>query len=172
VTDKPKYYVYLLIDPRTDRPFYVGKGCRDRMYQHRAEATAYRKTGVCINEIKCLTINNIIGSGNHIVYRIDSRHEESDSALARERELIQSMDGLTNKAMNPHEQVPSSFIWLLSRILLSPTVELIADFYARYPARAMARVPNNSIVRLWTLPARALKRALEVESETQAESMT
>lgn len=29
-----KYYVYTLIDPRTDQIFYVGKGCGARMYRH------------------------------------------------------------------------------------------------------------------------------------------
>ena len=28
------FYVYLLIDPRDDFPFYVGKGCKDRAKQH------------------------------------------------------------------------------------------------------------------------------------------
>lgn len=28
------YYCYVLIDPRTDTPFYVGKGKRNRMYRH------------------------------------------------------------------------------------------------------------------------------------------
>jgi hypothetical protein len=29
------YYLYVLIDPRSGEPFYVGKGCGNRMYQHR-----------------------------------------------------------------------------------------------------------------------------------------
>jgi len=33
IMDK-KYYVYILIDPRDDQPFYVGKGQDDRMYRH------------------------------------------------------------------------------------------------------------------------------------------
>jgi hypothetical protein len=28
------YYVYLYIDPRTDKPFYVGKGQKDRVLAH------------------------------------------------------------------------------------------------------------------------------------------
>lgn len=30
----PKFYTYLLIDPRTDTPFYIGKGTGERMYWH------------------------------------------------------------------------------------------------------------------------------------------
>jgi hypothetical protein len=28
------YYLYVISDPRTGKPLYVGKGCRDRMTQH------------------------------------------------------------------------------------------------------------------------------------------
>ena len=41
VTDKIGYYVYLLIDPRDNAVFYVGKGMGDRCFSHIAEA---RKT--------------------------------------------------------------------------------------------------------------------------------
>ena len=33
----PVYYVYMLMDPRTDTPFYVGKGKKQRHKQHLAE---------------------------------------------------------------------------------------------------------------------------------------
>lgn len=32
--EKLNYYVYLLIDPRTDKVFYVGKGCGNRINHH------------------------------------------------------------------------------------------------------------------------------------------
>lgn len=35
-----KFYVYALIDPRTDRPFYVGKGKDERAYHHLRETYA------------------------------------------------------------------------------------------------------------------------------------
>lgn len=37
IKPKTKFYVYLLIDPRNDRVFYVGKGCKkkDGSYRHR-----------------------------------------------------------------------------------------------------------------------------------------
>jgi hypothetical protein len=41
VDEKLRAYVYLLIDPRTGRPFYVGRGRGDRCYRHvRAARTA------------------------------------------------------------------------------------------------------------------------------------
>jgi hypothetical protein len=41
VAEKLSYYVYLLIDPRNEKPFYVGKGIGDRCFAHIDEA---RKT--------------------------------------------------------------------------------------------------------------------------------
>jgi hypothetical protein len=37
------YYVYLYIDPRTDKPFYVGKGQGGRALSHLSEAAESRK---------------------------------------------------------------------------------------------------------------------------------
>lgn len=36
--DGLKYYVYILIDPRNNKIFYVGKGCGNRIFQHVNEA--------------------------------------------------------------------------------------------------------------------------------------
>lgn len=38
VEAKLQYYVYALVDPRTDQIFYVGKGVGNRVFQHIAEA--------------------------------------------------------------------------------------------------------------------------------------
>lgn len=47
-----EYYVYALIDPRTNQPFYIGKGKGNRMYHHLKDyTTGVRKLNV-INEIR------------------------------------------------------------------------------------------------------------------------
>lgn len=38
VESKLQYYVYALVDPRTDQIFYVGKGVGNRVFQHIADA--------------------------------------------------------------------------------------------------------------------------------------
>jgi hypothetical protein len=38
VAEQLHYYVYLLIDPRNEKPFYVGKGSGDRCFAHVEEA--------------------------------------------------------------------------------------------------------------------------------------
>ncbi len=53
--DRIGYYVYLLVDSRDNKIFYVGKGRGDRVFQHEIEAeTEERDSAKCnkINEIK------------------------------------------------------------------------------------------------------------------------
>lgn len=56
-----KYYVYELIDPTNNRPFYVGKGHGARIYAHLYEAK--RTPDKWNNALKCERINSIISKG-------------------------------------------------------------------------------------------------------------
>ncbi len=38
------HYVYMYVDPRTDRPFYVGKGCGNRCFSHLKASDASEKS--------------------------------------------------------------------------------------------------------------------------------
>ena len=38
--EEQTYYVYLLIDPRSGEPFYIGKGCGSRVTRHYYNWTA------------------------------------------------------------------------------------------------------------------------------------
>ncbi len=53
------YYVYLLMDPRYDSPFYVGKGKGNRAFQHFKEW----KAGKIVNQEKFDRIGEIVGCG-------------------------------------------------------------------------------------------------------------
>jgi len=88
---KEKYYVYFLIDPFDMSIFYVGKGTGRRMFAHcRAKND--------VNRIKSSRINKIKNSGNSVIERIFSLHEDESDALSVERLLIKrlSESGLTN----------------------------------------------------------------------------
>ena len=56
-----EYYVYELIDPRNQKPFYVGKGKKNRIHYHERESLK----GVCSE--KCNKIRDIHNSGLNIV---------------------------------------------------------------------------------------------------------
>lgn len=55
VARKLGYYVYLLTDPRSDRPFYVGKGKGRRLLDHLSDVSKSRKRAV-LNELDRLRI--------------------------------------------------------------------------------------------------------------------
>jgi hypothetical protein len=51
VASRLKYYVYLYVDPRDGRVFYVGKGKGQRALSHLSDPTAGEKTGL-IRELR------------------------------------------------------------------------------------------------------------------------
>lgn len=88
------YYVYLLINPITDRVIYVGKGIRNRSRQHAREA----KAGVVNNGAKFKAINEVHASGREVEIAYCPAESEA-LAYKHERELIDSLkeEGITNK---------------------------------------------------------------------------
>ena len=86
------FYVYELIDPRTKKVFYIGKGTRDRIHQHEREAA--RGT----HSRKCDMIRNILNAGlqvgKNVVQRFASEQEAYDFETARIGEI--GLENLTN----------------------------------------------------------------------------
>ena len=85
------YYVYLYIDPRDDRPFYVGKGQGDRALSHLSEAAESRK---------CARVAELRAEGKEP--RIDIlAHElrDEETAFRIEAAVIDlfGLDALTNE---------------------------------------------------------------------------
>jgi hypothetical protein len=62
-----KYYVYQLTDPRTGRPFYVGKGKNRRAWWHVETARKGRSTG---NRAKETRIADIHAAGLEVTVEI------------------------------------------------------------------------------------------------------
>lgn len=60
------YYVYMLKDPRDDKPFYVGKGCGNRVFQHVDDAL----NNPHVNTDKFDKIREIDASGNVVQHLI------------------------------------------------------------------------------------------------------
>jgi hypothetical protein len=80
-------YVYIYFDPRTGKPFYVGKGSGDRLYYH-----LYETKENTINGRKYNKIQKIIRETGQIPIIIVYAHGLSDDdAYALETQLIQSI---------------------------------------------------------------------------------
>lgn len=85
------FYVYVLIDPRDDNVFYVGKGMNRRWADHLQEWRA----GSVSNSRKFERIGAIVNSGHEIVARCVESALTETKALFIERYLIETI-GLAN----------------------------------------------------------------------------
>lgn len=101
VAEHLKYYVYRLIDPRNGETFYVGKGKRDRIFQHALGALANVEKGENEDAIvlKHQRIKDIRAAGLEVAHVIH-RHGITSPEVAYEVEaaLIEAYPGLTNIA--------------------------------------------------------------------------
>ena len=88
------FYVYLLIDSRDKKIFYVGKGKGKRMHAHVVETTH----GRIMNSAKSDKINEILGSGAEVLERVIFTTKKESVAFTVERFLIDRLKehGLTN----------------------------------------------------------------------------
>ena len=78
------YYVYELIDPRVNFPFYVGKGKNDRVYFHLSEKSRAKTD----NERKFNKIQKIRKEGYEPEIKIVKYFENEDDAYDYEEQLI------------------------------------------------------------------------------------
>lgn len=85
------YYVYVLRRP-DGRPFYVGKGTLDRVFQHENEAR--HPNGRLNNAHKLNVIRSIWRSGGSVGYEIDFWSDDPGAAYERETALIVSLGRL------------------------------------------------------------------------------
>ena len=68
------YYTYLLIDPRNNLPFYVGKGKGNRCYAHKDEAVYYKNR----KSLKLSKIRSILKDGfDPIVKKVEENVSDS-----------------------------------------------------------------------------------------------
>jgi hypothetical protein len=76
-----KYYVYELIDPNTKQPFYVGKGCGNRVKD-------YYKFDLRVTKATQVVIESIRLQGKEIESKIVAENLSEDEALDLESQLI------------------------------------------------------------------------------------
>lgn len=92
---RKKYYVYQLLDPRTNEPFYIGKGCGDRMYRHVwciGSESKKKRT----NPIKNKYIRQLLEQNLQPGYKVDYFSTE-EQAYQHEAELILKLGRIKDK---------------------------------------------------------------------------
>ena len=90
-----KFYVYALIDPRTNEPFYIGKGKDNRVYEHVKSAIKSDKASDKLDRIR-----EIRDSG-HKVKHIIARHGlTEDESFKIESSLIDFMNYFSSSLTN------------------------------------------------------------------------
>lgn len=105
-----RWYVYLLCDPDTEQPFYVGKGTRDRMYSHER-----LKTGDQHNKEKRQIIQDIIERGKQVLVKKIAEFDDEHDAYVYEFSLIclyaQSLSNMVYTGKNHvKKEIPDGFI--------------------------------------------------------------
>lgn len=89
-----EYYVYLLVDPRTNQPFYIGKGKGNRVFAHKQAALTRLKEMDALAEdetkqtLKIQTINEILAADLTVSSYIVSYGLTQAQAFASENALI------------------------------------------------------------------------------------
>lgn len=103
------FYVYELIDPRTSKPFYVGKGKGDRSAQHEKEARR-GKSGP-----KCERIREIWSAGLQVKCNIVAKYSDEDDAYIAEALHIDrlGLENLTNLIPGGSGAIAGPFKWTL-----------------------------------------------------------
>lgn len=90
-----KYYVYYLIDPETQQPFYVGKGHKNRYLSHEKEANLPVLKQK--NPLKCAFIKEIWKRGQSVQYKFEYCVNENQ-AYDLEIKTIKQLGRINNKS--------------------------------------------------------------------------
>jgi len=91
-----KFYVYFLIDPSTNEPFYVGKGCNNRDKQHLKEAKKPQKQWS--NSLKCRRINTIHALGHSVIITRLVQNLNEEEAYKIESQYIAEYGRIINNS--------------------------------------------------------------------------
>lgn len=97
VDEKLKHYVYLLIDPRNGKTFYVGRGQNNRVFDHIKAAAKLREKGKDGLPLRLETIKQIIRARLEPVHVIHRHGMDEKTAKEVEAALIDYIPGLTNE---------------------------------------------------------------------------
>lgn len=96
-----KHYVYQLVDPRTNKPFYIGEGKEQRAWSHLSF-----KSG-CVNPHKDRIIQKIQALGLEVIVEMLHTDLTKEQSELLEEQVIRTigLDNLTNITPNAHPPV-------------------------------------------------------------------
>lgn len=83
------FYVYYLIDPRNDKVFYVGKGKKDRMFEH--EKMVKRNDTANKNKKLYNKIRKVLSEKHQIIYKKVFESTDEKEVLLKEKEIINEL---------------------------------------------------------------------------------
>lgn len=131
VFDKIRFYVYELIDPRTGQVFYVGKGEKNRVFDH-VKCVTKGNTLFSSDQdddvnLKIKQIKEILCAGLQVIYIIVRWGLDDETALEVEAALIDVIPGLTN-IQNGHNSDRGITDVMSLKTNLSATVYSEPDF--------------------------------------------
>ena len=127
------YYVYMLIDPRDGKPFYVGKGKENRVFQHVEDA----KNNPAVSTKKYDTIRDIITAKLDVEHVIICHGLKSEQEAYRiECVFIDTLNylgyGLTNAVLGHH----SSYTGIMTT----------AEIQRLYNASQLNSISNDCVI--------------------------
>ena len=90
------YYVYKLVDPRDNKPFYIGKGCDGRVYHHVKKVK--RNSSSLKDNSKNRKIKSILDAGLNVGEVRSDAFLFEEEALLYEKKIIKQIGfkNLTN----------------------------------------------------------------------------
>ena len=157
ISEQLKFYVYRLVDPRNGETFYVGKGSRNRVFQH-----ARGEKELDSFDEKIERILNIKAAGLQVMHIIHRHGLDEETALEVEAALIDAYPGVTN-IMNGRD---SSEFGVMS------ATEIIRKYSAEevlFKHRALMIIVNRSATSATLYEATRFAWRINIEKAEQAE---
>lgn len=139
-----RYYVYLLVDPTNQKPFYVGKGSSSRVFCHVPQALSGE------DSLKAIKIREIVSAGAMPIIKIDSRWRIEMDAYERERELIDTLPDLLNTHVGWSSNATSSKrngskVKIITNRHSTTTDHNTSEAWANYAEAYRARYGTNPV---------------------------